>query len=142
MDTDRIKGAAKEFGGKVQGAAGEVLGDKKTEMEGRFNEVVGKGQNLAGQAQDAVRNVAGSASDLVQDAYNNPGRYVGQAQDAIRGAAGGASDLAQDAYNNPGRYVDQAQDVLTHQVEENPLLSLLVAGAVGYGLALLIHGRH
>ena len=27
------------------------------------------------------------------------------------------------------------------QVEENPLLALLVAGAVGYGLALLIHGK-
>lgn len=141
MDTDRIAGAAKELGGKAQSAVGNLAGDKKTEIEGRLNEVAGKGQNILGQAKDAVSNVASSASDIAQDAYNNPGRYVDHAQDALRSAAGSATDLAQDAYNDPGRYLRQGGDVLQQQVEENPLVALLVAGAVGYGLALLIHGR-
>ena len=100
-----------------------------------------KSGEYLGQATDAVRNAAGSATEFAQKAYSNPGEYVSRAQDAVRGVAGSASETAQDAYNNPGRYLRQGTDVIEHQVEENPLLALLIAGAIGYGLALLIHGR-
>ena len=170
MDTDRVKGVAKEAGGKIQAAAGDLTGDEKTELEGRMREAAGAGQNIMGQAKDAVRGAAGSASDLAQtayeqsgrymdqaqdavrqaagrasdyahDAYDRSGRYVNQAQDRLRGAASDASDLAQDAYNNPGRYLRQGTEVVGHRVEENPLLALLIAGAIGYGLGMLVHGR-
>ena len=199
MDKDRITGAAKEVGGKVQGAAGNLTGDHKTELEGRFHEASGKGQSTVGQAKDAVRDAAGTASQTAKDAFNNPGASAGQAKDAVRGAAGSAAgaakdaydnagsyagqaketvrnaassaaetakdaynnpdryvgqakeavqsaasvatDYAQDAYNNSGQYIRQGSDVVSQQVEENPLVALLIAGAVGYGLALLIHGR-
>ncbi len=93
------------------------------------------------KAQDAVKSAAGAASDTVKDAYNNPDRYVGGARDAVQNAAGTAQGYAQDVYNNSGDYYRQGVDTVTHKVEENPLVALLIAGAVGYGLALLIHGR-
>ena len=93
------------------------------------------------KAQDAVKGAAGAASDTVKDAYNNPDRYVGGARDAVQNAAGAAQGYAQDVYNNSGDYYRQGVDTVAHKVEENPLVALLIAGAVGYGLALLIHGR-
>ena len=88
-----------------------------------------------------MKRATGTASDTVRDAYNNPNRYVGQARDAVQNAAGSAQGYAQDVYNNSGDYLRQGADTVSHKVEENPLVALLIAGAVGYGLALLIHGR-
>ena len=100
-----------------------------------------KSGDYVGRAKDAARQAAGAAQDFANGAYDSSGRYVSQAQDAMRGAANNVSDYAQDAYNNPGRYVRQGTDAVGRQVEENPMLALLVAGAIGYGLAILIHGR-
>ena len=101
MDTDRIAGAAKEVGGKVQGAVGSATGDNKTELEGRAREAVGQGQNALGQAKDAVRDAAGSAADAAKDAYNKSGVSGSKAQDAVKSAATTATDAVKDAYNNP-----------------------------------------
>ena len=62
MDENRITGAAKEFGGKVQGAVGDVTGDRETQAKGAANEAKGNVENLYGQAKDAVRDVADQAS--------------------------------------------------------------------------------
>ena len=35
MDKDRIAGTAKDFAGKVEGAAGKMVGDTQTEASGR-----------------------------------------------------------------------------------------------------------
>ena len=48
MDKDRIKGSAKNVGGKAKEAVGKVTGDKKTETEG-------KAQNAVGGAKDKLR---------------------------------------------------------------------------------------
>ncbi|MFX4955870.1 CsbD family protein, partial [Acinetobacter baumannii] len=45
MDTDRIKGAAKEFGGKLEEAAGHVTGNQDIRAEGVARQIEGKGQN-------------------------------------------------------------------------------------------------
>ncbi|MEH3147839.1 MAG: CsbD family protein [Methylobacterium frigidaeris] len=112
MDTDRIKGAAREIGGKIEGAVGDLAGDHRAQIEGRFREAQGRGETLVGEARDALRGVAGEAADYAEDAYTRGNR-------ALRHGA----------------------RTVTHQVEESPLVALLIAGAVGYGLALLIHGR-
>ena len=38
MDKDRIAGSAKDFAGKVEGTAGDVVGDAKTQASGRVRE--------------------------------------------------------------------------------------------------------
>lgn len=55
MDKDRIDGAAKNVGGKIQEAAGKLVGDKKMETEGQANQVEGKVQNTVGGIKDTVR---------------------------------------------------------------------------------------
>ncbi len=55
MDKDRIAGSAKQAKGAVKEAVGKVLGDKKTQAEGKAEKVAGKVQNAVGGVKDSLR---------------------------------------------------------------------------------------
>ncbi|QPF84165.1 CsbD family protein [Bradyrhizobium genosp. L] len=109
MDKDRIFGSAKEFAGKAEGAVGDVTGDAETEASGRVREAAGRVQDIYGQAKDAARDAADSAVNYAKDAYDNRGETVRSGQKAVANA-----------------------------VQDNPLGSLLIAGGIGFALALLM----
>ena len=109
MDKDRITGAAKEFGGRVEGAVGEMAGDAKTQASGRAREAAGSVQNLYGQAKDAARDATDAAVSFAKDAYDNSG-------DTLR----------------------DGSQAMAKTVRDNPLGALLVAGGIGFALALLM----
>lgn len=54
-DHDRVEGAAKNMGGKVKEAAGDVTGDEKLKAEGKADQVEGKTQNAVGGVKDSLR---------------------------------------------------------------------------------------
>lgn len=54
-DHDRVEGAAKNMGGKVKEAAGNVTGDEKLKAEGKAEQVEGKIQNAVGGIKDSLR---------------------------------------------------------------------------------------
>jgi uncharacterized protein YjbJ (UPF0337 family) len=58
MDEDRIEGAARNFGGKIEDAVGAVTGDKTTQARGQANRAAGAAQEAYGQAVDGVRDFA------------------------------------------------------------------------------------
>jgi uncharacterized protein YjbJ (UPF0337 family) len=109
MDKDRIAGSAKDFAGKVEGVVGDVTGDAKTQASGRAREAAGTVQNLYGQAKDVARDAGETAVNYARDAYENSG-------DSIRGG----------------------QQAIAKTVQDNPLGALLVAGGIGFALALLM----
>jgi uncharacterized protein YjbJ (UPF0337 family) len=109
MDKDRIAGAAKDFAGKAEGVVGNMTGDAKTQAEGRAREAAGTVQNLYGQAKDAVSDAADTAVSYAKDAIGNPA-------DTLRGS----------------------QKAVADTVQENPLGSLLIAGGIGFALALMM----
>jgi uncharacterized protein YjbJ (UPF0337 family) len=109
MDKDRIAGAAKDFAGKAEGAVGNMTGDAKTQAEGRAREAAGTVQNLYGQAKDAVSDAADTAVNYAKDA-------IGKPADTLRGS----------------------QKAVADTVQENPLGSLLIAGGIGFALALMM----
>ena len=78
-------------------------------------------EGLVGQAAEAVRNAASSASDLAQDTYERGARHVRDGWDSLP-------------------HVDRYRQAVSRPVEQNPLVAVLAAGAVGYLLAYLIHG--
>ena len=55
MDEDRIQGAATNLGGKVKDAVGGLVGDSKTQAEGKADQVSGQVQNAYGSVKDAVQ---------------------------------------------------------------------------------------
>ncbi|OAF12195.1 hypothetical protein AYJ54_06790 [Bradyrhizobium centrolobii] len=109
MDNDRIVGSAKEFAGRAEGAIGEMTGDAKTQAAAKAREAAGTVQNLYGQAKDAARD-AGAA----------------------------AADYAKDAYESGGETFRDGTQALARKVRDNPLGALLIAGGIGFALALLM----
>lgn len=116
VDTDRIVGAAKELGGKVQGAVGDAAGSSRDSAEGRFREAQGRAQDVYGQTKDNLRDVADNVTDYAGDAYDR-------------------------VTDRGGAYLRDGTRAVESHVGENPFVALLIAGAVGYGLALLLHAR-
>ena len=108
MDKDRIAGSTKDIAGKVESTVGNMAGDAKMQAEGRARETAGAVQNLYGQAKDAAREATDTAVNYAKDAYDNSG-------DTIRGG----------------------QKAVAKTVQDNPLGALLVAGGIGFALALL-----
>jgi uncharacterized protein YjbJ (UPF0337 family) len=109
MDKDRIAGSAKDFVGKVEGAVGDIAGDARTQAAGRAREASGTVQNLYGQAKDAARDATDAAANYAKDAYENSG-------DTLR---------------------DGSQAV-ARSVQNNPIGAMLIAGGIGFALAMLM----
>lgn len=165
VDTNRVTGAAKEIGGTVQGAVGDITGSTRDSVEGRAREAQGTAENLYGQAKDTVRDatetVAETARDLGGKVRDTVGGWIGsddvedrarraqgaagdtydRAERFVRSAGRTAYDRAQDASENGGRYLRQGGSGAASPIAEHPVAALLVAGLLGYGLGLLIHGR-
>ncbi len=55
MNSNQVKGAAKDAAGKVQRKAGEAMGSTKQQVKGAANQVEGKAQRAVGDAQDSAR---------------------------------------------------------------------------------------
>ena len=53
--SDRLQGTAREFGGRVQEAVGDVVGDTKTQAQGLYNQAAGQAQETAGQVSDLIK---------------------------------------------------------------------------------------
>jgi uncharacterized protein YjbJ (UPF0337 family) len=53
--TDRVEGTAREFGGRVQEAVGNVTGDTRTQAQGLYNQASGQAQQAAAQFSDVVK---------------------------------------------------------------------------------------
>lgn len=110
MDKDRITGAANDAAGKVESAFGRATGDAAREASGRAREASGVAQNLYGQAKDAARDVGDAASSFAKDAMDTGSEYYREGSHAVAST-----------------------------VKEQPLGALLVAGAVGFALALMLN---
>ena len=87
-----------------------------------MDEIEGKARDTVGKAQQAFGDVTG---DTAHQAEGMARQVAGRAQDAY----GEAKEAARGAAQQVGRVV-----------ERQPVLSLLVAGAVGYALAMLTLG--
>jgi uncharacterized protein YjbJ (UPF0337 family) len=74
MNEDRVEGAAKTMGGKLEEGVGRATGDVKTQVEGTMKQAVGTAQDLYGQAREtagdaaaAVRRQAGSLEEMIRE---------------------------------------------------------------------------
>jgi len=55
VDADRIEATARNIGGKVQEAAGYIMGDAATQLRGKVNAAAGSAQDTYGQTADQVK---------------------------------------------------------------------------------------
>jgi uncharacterized protein YjbJ (UPF0337 family) len=76
MSDDRVVGLVKEGVGRVQDAAGALVGDNETQAEGKLNELAGYVQNTYGQAKEQAQDALAQAKDKAQGAYGSLESYV------------------------------------------------------------------
>ncbi len=112
MNQDRLTGAAKNFGGKVEEGFGKVTGDASTEASGKMKQVEGELQDLygraretAGQAAEVVRETAGQAAEVVRKQASS---FEETLRDTIEtaplhGGGGGAGGGLADRPHGPAR---------------------------------------
>ena len=55
MNTDQVKGVAKDIAGKVQEGVGKAIDSKEQQAKGLEKQVEGKGQETLGDAKEIVR---------------------------------------------------------------------------------------
>jgi uncharacterized protein YjbJ (UPF0337 family) len=55
MNTNQVKGAAKDAAGKVQRKAGEIVDSPKHQAKGAAKQVEGKSQKAVGDVQDSAK---------------------------------------------------------------------------------------
>ena len=67
MDENRVEGTIKDFAGKAQGAAGDLLGDSKTSTDGRIREATGQAQEYYGEAVDQIRGLSEELTDRIHE---------------------------------------------------------------------------
>lgn len=73
MDENRFEGAARDIGGKVREAAGDLTGDPKLKAEGMADQVHGAAQKTYGQVRDAVREYGGDYGSQLIDQIEEAG---------------------------------------------------------------------
>jgi uncharacterized protein YjbJ (UPF0337 family) len=100
--------------------------------------IAGSAKEWAGKAEGVVGDVAGDtdtqAAGTVREAAGKVQNLYGQAKDAAREATESATDFARKAVQNTG----DGSEAVAKMVQDNPLGSLLMAGAIGFGLAMLL----
>jgi ElaB/YqjD/DUF883 family membrane-anchored ribosome-binding protein len=110
-------------GGAIDYEAQETKTSASPNREG--SQVRATVEGLVDQAKEALRNTSDSASGAARKAYDQGTEYVRQASEA---------------YPQAERYYRDGSRAVAQRLTENPLLSLLIAGVVGYALAWMIHG--
>jgi ElaB/YqjD/DUF883 family membrane-anchored ribosome-binding protein len=83
-------------------------------------------EKLLDQVKGALQDVAQTASGTAREAYREGEHYVQQARER---------------YPEAARYYYDGRRAVRRRMVENPWPSLLVAGAVGYALAWMIHSK-
>ena len=92
-------------------------------------------RDLQAGAGAAIDKVAG----LARDASSAGIQAVAQASDAIQGATRELGSKVDQAATTAYQQGARAGGYVSRYAAEQPLTALLVAGAIGYGLAYLIH---
>ncbi|QRM32148.1 hypothetical protein JO965_19115 [Microvirga sp. VF16] len=83
-------------------------------------------EKLLDQVNEALQDMAQTASGTAREAYRLGQRYVRHARDS---------------YPEAERSYRASRRTLHQWMTDNPWSSLFVAGAIGYGLAWMIHGK-
>ena len=98
-------------------------------------------QGKLDQGKDIVQGMQSSAAALARQASDAGRQAAAQAGEVMQDAAREASNQATQAASNLYEQSSQAGDYISRYTAEQPVTALLIAGAIGYGLAYLIHRR-
>ena len=88
---------------------------------------------IAGSAKDFAGKVESTVGDMTGDAKTQAEGRAREAAGTVQNLYGQAKDAARDATD-----VRSGQKAMAKKVRDNPLGALLIAGGIGFALALLL----
>lgn len=97
--------------------------------------------NRSGDQASNVRALQDGGIEAAKDLAGSAQTAATKASSVIRDAAITAGNQAREAASTAYQQGSQAADYVSRNTAEQPFLALLIAAAVGYGIAYMIHGR-
>jgi ElaB/YqjD/DUF883 family membrane-anchored ribosome-binding protein len=135
MDQQRGEGMVSDATAKV----GDAVSDLATKAEKMAQDKIDQGKPVLRDLQASAGAAIDKAAGLVRDATSAGIQAVTQASDAIQGAAREVGNQVDQAVTTAYQHSTRAGGYVSRYAAEQPLAALLIAGAIGYGLAYLIH---
>jgi ElaB/YqjD/DUF883 family membrane-anchored ribosome-binding protein len=106
-----------------------------------FNQAGNKAQNTVGDLADKAKGAVDSASSVASQTISNVEDAGKQAWDIGQKFGTQAKDQAQEMAGQVSEQASRALQALTRQIHAEPILSIAVAGAIGYFLGIVSHRR-
>jgi ElaB/YqjD/DUF883 family membrane-anchored ribosome-binding protein len=128
---DVVGEAAERIGKMASGAASQA--------GARVQDALDQGKAILHDLQVGTTETVEKASTLAREAAKSGGQAMARAGEVIQGVAREAGNQASQAATNLYQQGTHAREQVSRYVAEQPLTSLLIAAAIGYGLAYLIH---
>lgn len=142
MSDNQFEGTARNVGGKVESAFGNVTGDTKSKVEGKADQVAGQAQKAFGDAKDAASDAADKASSKLNDVANKAGSTLNDVADKASSKLGGVADKVSEQASNIGGQVyeagEYAAETVADYVRNEPVAVMLGVAAVGMLIGYLI----
>jgi ElaB/YqjD/DUF883 family membrane-anchored ribosome-binding protein len=135
MDQQRGEGMVSDATAKV----GDTVSDLATKAEKMAQDKIDQGKPVLRDLQASAGAAIDKAAGLARDASSAGIQAVAQASDAIQGAAREVGKQVDQAVTTAYQQSTRAGGYVSRYAAEQPLAALLIAGAIGYGLAYLIH---
>jgi ElaB/YqjD/DUF883 family membrane-anchored ribosome-binding protein len=131
MDQQQGQAAMSDAAAKV----GDTVGNLTTEAGKVVQDKIDQAKPVLREFRESASAAMDKAADLAQKASN-----AGvQAVDAVQGVARDVANQATQAANAVYQQGARAGGSVSRYAAEQPLTALLVAAAIGYGIAYLIH---
>jgi ElaB/YqjD/DUF883 family membrane-anchored ribosome-binding protein len=112
-----------------------VMSDAAAKVGGTVSDLITKTEKTVQDLRDTAGAAMDKAADLARKASTVGVQAVDAIQDAARDVGNQASQAATTVYQQGAR----AGGSVSRYAAEQPLTALLIAGAIGYGIAYLIH---
>jgi len=94
------------------------------------------------KAAEEAKGRLAAATESVSDLAGKAGTAAAEAASTIQGAASETAKQVSDAAAKTYKQGAQAAEYLSHKTAEQPLVALLIAGAVGFSIAYMLFRRH
>ena len=131
MNQQQGEAAMRDAAAKV----GDTVGNLTTEAGKVMQDKIDQAKPMLRE----LRESAGAAMDKAADLAQKASTAGVQAVDAVQGAARDVANQATQAANAVYQQGARAGGSVSRYAAEQPLTALLVAAAIGYGIAYLIH---
>ena len=135
MDQQRGEDAMRDATAKI----GDTVSDLAAKTEKMVEDKIDQGKPVFRDLHASAETAIDKAAGLARDASSAGIQAVTQASDAIQGAAREVGNKVEQAATTAYQQGARAGGYVSRYAAEQPLAALLIAGAIGYGLAYLIH---